>query len=196
MTAVVPLHPEPTGRISELRWRVPAGLLPFTGPVAGVRGALGQLLLDGTVETLLVEPAAVVTVLGPGHGWRGDGARVRSALQAALAEPAGWRPGPGCTPLTSDQALLWAAEEVVRGRLGDFVRSHGGSLTVLGADGGVVEVAMAGACDGCRTAGFTLHSRFEQELRRRCPWLDGVRAVPAAGRAQDSDSPREARAWA
>ena len=177
MSAMIPIHPQTCpGQPDRLRWIVPAGLLPFTGTAATVSQPLATLLDDGTLAEIHVEPAAVVTVLGAAGDWSREGARVRSALHAALEDPAGWA---AAGEHTTDDGLLAAAREVIDGPVGALARSHGGSLELVGAQEGIVTVRMAGACRGCPAAQVTLRTQLEARLRRHRPDL---RAVVAADR--------------
>ncbi|WRZ95338.1 NifU family protein [Streptomyces sp. NBC_01007] len=176
---MIPLHPQRVpGRPDRLRWIVPAG--PLTGipagPLAEVPAPLAALLSDATLERVAVEPTAVVTVLGAGRDWRDEGARVRSALHAALDDPAGWVPE--ADACAGDDALLYgAAREVLAGEVGAFARSHGGAIDLVDVCDGIVTVRLKGACHGCPAAWFTLHQRLERQLRRRHPGLREVRGI-------------------
>ncbi len=169
---MVPLHAQPcAGAPDRLRWVTPA-VLPFTGPVSAVPAPLAALLADGTLAEVMVEPAAVLTRLGAGHSWRDEGARVRTALQAALAEPLGWAPaGPSST---ADAVLFGVAREVIATIVDPYARSHGGGIELVGVADGEVTVRLRGACHGCPAARVTLQQRLERELRRRYPPLRGV----------------------
>ena len=88
---MIPIHPQAcAGRPDRLRWITPPGVPPFTGPAAAVPPELAALLADGTLAAVRLEPAAVETTLGPRGDWARDGARVRTALHAALADREGW----------------------------------------------------------------------------------------------------------
>ena len=176
---VIPTHPMTTPDPDVLRWVVPDGLLPFTGEVAHAPAMLQALIDDGTLKSVRVDGGAVLTLLGPGHSWRTEGARVRSALVDALGAPESWEGDASAHEFGPDDALEAAARQVAGGTLGSFVNSHGGALVVRSVHDGVVEVAMEGACDECPAAEITMHARFEHLLRRRCPWLDEVRRVDA-----------------
>jgi Fe-S cluster biogenesis protein NfuA len=164
---MVPLHPQACpGEPDRLRWITPA----FAGTPKTMPAALGALLTDGTLAGVRVEAAAVVTVLGPGHRWSEAGPRVRTALHAALADPA-WSGG------DPDDRLREAATDLIRGAAGDYIHSHGGGIELIGVAGGVVTVRLDGACHGCPAARATLRSRIEEQLRRRCPELREVVSV-------------------
>lgn len=181
MTAMIPLHPQACpGRPDRLRWITPLGVPPFTGPPAAVPGSLAELLADGTLADVRLEPAAVETTLGPAGDWSRDGARVRTALHAALADRDGWVPAGGLDS-AADESLRTAARSVLDGDLGRFAASHGGGIELIDVRDGVVTVRLDGACHGCPAARFTLGRRFEQQLRRRCPQLRAVVAANEPG---------------
>ncbi|GIF12749.1 NifU family protein [Actinoplanes teichomyceticus] len=176
---MVPVHPQSCpGRPDRLRWILPPGVLSGTGVAAAVPAPLAALLRDGTLAEVRVEPGAVLTTLAAGRAWGRDGARIRSALHAALDEPAGWT---APADPHGDQRLHAAAAELLDGSAGAFARSHGGRMELVDARDGVVTVRMLGACRGCPAAASTLWQRVEEQLRRRCP---GLRAVVDAGPAR------------
>lgn len=176
---VVPTHPLTTPDPDVLRWVVPDGLIAFAGEVARAPGLLQGLLDDGTLASVQVVPGAVLTLLGQGHSWRTEGARVRTALVDALGAPDRWKPAVTAHQVGPDEALEAAAREIADGPVGTIARSHGGSFVVRSVHGGVVEVGLEGACHDCPAAVVTMHARFEHLLRRRCPWLAEVRRAPA-----------------
>jgi hypothetical protein len=90
---MVPLHAQRCADAPDcLRWVTPA--LPVTG--SGV--PLAELIADGTLAEVILEPSSVVTRLGAGQTWASVGARVRTALHEALAS---W---PGCVGTASGSA--------------------------------------------------------------------------------------------
>jgi Fe-S cluster biogenesis protein NfuA len=172
---MIPLHPQTVpDRPDQLRWIIPAATLACTGAPTRVPEPLADLLADGTLDGLTVEPSAVVTSLGAGRSWRGDGPRVRTALHTALEHPDGWH-ARADTAAGTDEQLREAALDVLTELVGPHARSHGGSIELAGVRDGVVSVRLGGACHGCPAAWFTLHQRLERLLRRRCPYLDEVR---------------------
>ncbi|MFG2561987.1 NifU family protein [Streptomyces sp. NPDC048496] len=114
---------------------------------------------------------------GCGGRGRGQRHRSRSALHAALDEPAGWIPAVGSDHSGDDALLHSVAREVLAGEVGDFARSHGGSIDLGDVRDGIVIVRLGGACHGCPASWFTLHQRLERQLRRRHPGLREVRNV-------------------
>lgn len=165
MTAVIGIHPERVagdGRV--VRWVVPTGGLP-AGRVTRAPGRLGEMLCDGTLSDALAEHGAVWLWLREDLSWATTGAVVQAALRDALADPCGWivQPAPG-------EVLAHVIADLLAGSLGDFVRSHGGSVTAqrCGED---VTVQLGGACEHCPAAGYTLRQRLIGGLRQRCPEL-------------------------
>ncbi|MEV0425642.1 NifU family protein [Micromonospora sp. NPDC049836] len=187
--SVVPLHPQADpARPERVRWIVPTGAVPVTGAVAAAPAALAGLLADGVLTAVLVEAGAVVTDLAPGRRWAADGARVRTALHAALAEPAGWVTRSGPAP-DDDATLRESVRRLLDGPVGDVARSHGGRIDLVDVHDGQVRVRLAGACQGCPAARHTLRHRLEAELRRHHPRLRGVvdlAPAPWTGRHRDT----------
>ena len=188
---MIPMHPQQVpGRCDLLRWIIPAGILTGTGPLAKVPAPLAALQADGTLAQITLEGEAVVTRLGSGRTWTEEGARVRTALHAALDDPAGWITGPGTASHDDDATLFGVAQEVLAGEVGEFARSHGGSIDLVEVRDGIVTVRLGGACHGCPASWFTLHQRLERQLRRRHPGLREIRNVASPvslfGRPYDS----------
>jgi Fe-S cluster biogenesis protein NfuA len=177
---MVPFHPQSDpGRPERIRWILPGGVLPTTGGSVPVPPPLAALLADGTLSDVTVAADAVVTDLAPGRRWADDGPRVRTALHAALNAPAGWLSALAPTLSDSDESVRRSVRRLLDGSVGDFVRSHGGSIELVDVCDGVVIVRLAGACDGCPAARYTLRNRVEAELRRHHPRLNGVVEAPS-----------------
>jgi Fe/S biogenesis protein NfuA len=147
-----------------VRWVVPGGLLP-TGRVRRAPGRLGDMLRDGSFSDALIENTAVWLWLRDGLSWSSVGTSVQSALREALGDPQGWtvEPAPG-------EVLEHVTADLLAGSVGDFVRSHGGSVSTH-RSGDTVSVRLGGACEHCPAAGMTLRGRLIGELRSRCPDL-------------------------
>ncbi|MEH0548029.1 NifU family protein [Streptomyces sp. NBC_00490] len=189
---MIPIHPQQVpGRSDRLRWIIPAGHLTGTGPLTEVPEPLAALLADGTLAQITLDGEAVVTSLGAGRTWSQEGARVRGALHTALGDPDGWIPVTSSAAYDDDALLYGVAREVLAGQMGDFARSHGGSIDLVGVCDGVVTVRLGGACHDCPASWFTLHQRLERQLRRRHPGLREVRnaASPASLFGRLCDSP-------
>lgn len=188
---LVALHPEAVeGRPDELRWLLPAETFSFVGDVERVPTAVGELLTDGTLAELRIEPNAIWTKLGEGRNWRAEGARVRTALQNGAAVTAEWV---SAGETSSDDVLEAAVREVIDGQVGDYVRSHGGSLELLNVVDGAVRVRLAGACAHCPASEVTLTTRFEKAVRAKCPSVRQITAV--TGQPAASADAKPGRRW-
>jgi len=147
-----------------VRWVVPPGLVPM-GRVREAPGRLGDMLRAATLSDALTEHGAVWLWVPEGRSWAGIGVGVQSALRDALGDPDGWsvEPAPG-------EVLMRVTADLLAGSVGDFVRSHGGSVTAE-RRGDDVLVQLGGACEHCAAAEFTLRTRLLDALRQRCPNL-------------------------
>lgn len=147
-----------------VRWVMPAGILPV-GRVVRAPGRFGEMLGNGTISDALVEHTAVWLWPREGLSWAQLGAEVQSALRDALADPEAWtvEPAPG-------EILEHVTADLLAGSVGEFVRSHGGSVSTQ-REGATVAVRLGGACEHCPAAGLTLRGRLIGELRGRCPDL-------------------------
>lgn len=175
---VVALHPEAVpGDPATLRWVVADLAPPFIGPVAAAPGDLGDLLAEGVLAGMALEPGAVVITLADGPDWRTFGPAVRTALHAALLDPTGWVPAGGSGGVSVDASVETTVRAALAGDAGAFVRSHGGVVELVGVCDGVVTLRLSGSCAGCPAIGFTLGRRLESQLRQACPLVREVRAV-------------------
>jgi len=174
---VIPTHPEAVaGQPDTLRWVIPAGILTV-GEVRAAPGDLGVMLGTGVVRRIRVDRAGVLIALGPDALWPAQGARVRAALHAALEQPGAWTLAVCAPDPSADDRLYEAAETVLAGAAGDFIRSHGGAIDLILARDDVATVRLRGACAGCPAVGFTLQARVERDLRLLYPELRAVRAI-------------------
>lgn len=175
----IPTHPEAVpGDEAALRWIVPAGVLTRPGRVVDAPGTPGTLLRDPAVIEAAVEPGGSLLIR---FRSRADlvrlGPPLRTALPRALAAAAAWTITALAASPERDALIRAAADAVLAGSLGDYIRSHGGEFIVTGVRDGVVEVTFRGMCSGCPISPLTLHLRFERELRERCPELVAVCAA-------------------
>ncbi len=153
------------GEPQAVRWVIPAGGLP-AGRLREAPGLIGEMLCAGELSDALVEHGAIWLWLRDGQSWAGRGAAVQDALREGLATPGAWvvDPAPG-------EVLARVTADLLDGSVGDFIRSHGGSVSIQRVGPDAVEVALGGACEHCPAAEYTLRLRLLGELRRRCPDL-------------------------
>ncbi len=162
---MIGIHPE---RVADdpqaVRWVIPAGILT-AGRVRAAPSRLGAMLADGTLTAGLIEHGAVWLWLHDGQSWEVRGGEVRTAVSAALEDPGGW-----CVDPAPGEVLHLVTTDLLGGSVGDFIRSHGGSVSAQ-RHGDTVTVHLGGACEHCPAAEYTLRLRLLEALRRRCPDL-------------------------
>lgn len=162
---VIGIHAERVGVDDRaVRWVVTGAALPV-GRVTRAPGRLGEMLCEATFSDALTERSAVWLWLREGLSWSTCGGEVRAALRDALDDPAGWvvEPAPG-------DVLEHLTADLLAGSIGDFIRSHGGSVQAQRC-GDEVAVRLGGACEHCPAAEHTLRLRLLEALRGRCPDL-------------------------
>ena len=173
---VMPMHPRAGARPDEVQWVIPAEALPVRGIVTSAPGELGGLLADGTLTEIRAQHGCVITRARAAQDWQPIGSAVRSALTAALLDPAGWQTTEtDADPSLADGRIAAAARRLLDGDLGSYARAHGGEITLVEVQDGVAAIRLRGACRGCPAAETTLRERFEKTLRKECPELVGVR---------------------
>lgn len=172
ITPVVATHPEATDDPRTIRWIVHHALLDPKDPAVA---PLRALVDAGVLTGFGVGPGEVRTTLAEGLTWRAEGAVVRRAVQASVADRV--RSTASATGAEQDALLLRVAGQVIADVVAPVARAHGGSVDLVGAGDGVVSVRLRGACRGCPVSAMTLQGRLERELTRRLPWVRGVRSV-------------------
>jgi Fe-S cluster biogenesis protein NfuA/nitrite reductase/ring-hydroxylating ferredoxin subunit len=81
----------------------------------------------------------------------------------------------GLHPLDVETRVTRALEEVR-----PYLQSHGGSVELLGVEGGVARLKMQGSCDGCPSSAMTLKLAIEEAVQRAAPDLEGIEAEGVA----------------
>ncbi len=121
------------------------------------------MFADGTLSGLS-EHGALWLHLRADESWAQCGAAVHTALREAVSDPAGWtvEPAPG-------DVLARVLTDLLDGSVGEFVRSHGGSVRTERVDADAVAVTLGGACEHCPAAEHTLRARLMEKLSQRCP---------------------------
>ncbi len=87
---MIPMHPVAGPDAATVRWVVPHEPYAFLAAAAG-RGALRELVADGTLAGVEALATCLQTRLGPERSWAAEADRVRAAVRAALEAQA-----PGC----------------------------------------------------------------------------------------------------
>lgn len=173
------MHPEATADPQVVRWHLPEDALPGVGRVLSCPKGLETLRRDGLVTELQAEPASILIRLATPYTWRGEGARVRTALRSALDEPQAWRMD--ADGGVDDQELRRLAESVLEAQIAPLAAAHGGRIELVDVVDGLVRVRMHGACHGCPAADDTLGRRFEEALRAVAPQVRGISPVGGTG---------------
>ena len=180
---LVPLHAEAVpGDARLLRWVVAPATFESSGRVAWAPDPLGAMLRGANPVSLDIEPGggSLLAAVRDAGDWARAGSALRTALHEALLEPGAWILSTAPEPASAvglDGLVRAAVQEVLAGRLGDFIRSHGGAVDVLGVDRGVVSVRFRGVCEGCPISGVIERVRLERAVRERCPELVALRAA-------------------
>ncbi len=78
----------------------------------------------------------------------------------------------GLHPVALETRVMQALDKVR-----PFLRSHGGSVELLGVDEGVVRLQMQGSCAGCPSSAMTLKSAIEEAIYEVAPDVSEIIAV-------------------
>lgn len=87
----------------------------------------------------------------------------------------------GLHPLTAVERVQRALDAVR-----PYIESHEGRVEVLGVEGSVVSLRMAGSCDGCPSSAATLKLAIERAIFETCPDITEVQAQGTSPAAADS----------
>lgn len=164
------LHPERTADPRVMRWVTGGQDLPADCP------QLAALVRDGTLRGVEVGPGEVRTALADDRSWATDGPRVRSALFEALSSP---RRDELREPDELRRRIEEIVEDIVEDEVAPVAGSHGGAVTVVSVQDGVLTVAFAGTCSGCSLRGRTLTDLVARAVQTRCPQIREVRTLPS-----------------
>lgn len=81
----------------------------------------------------------------------------------------------GLHPIPVEDRVLEALDEVR-----PYLESHGGNVDLLGVEGGVVQLRLAGSCSGCPSSTMTLKLAIEKAIHKAAPEIEEVIAEDAA----------------
>ena len=127
--------------------------------------------LDGVAHVLVADN--VVTVgKQAGTSWNGLRAEIGAAIRAQLLTgipaileapraPSVWG--------RSDAEVRVVIQELLDGEVNRSIANHGGQISIVDVDDGVLSVAMSGGCQGCASSSVTLRQGFEVMVRRVAP---------------------------
>ena len=60
-------------------------------------------------------------------------------------------------------------QELLDGEVNRSIANHGGQISIVDVDDGVLSIAMSGGCQGCASSSVTLRQGFEVMVRRVAP---------------------------
>ena len=127
--------------------------------------------LDGVAHVLVADN--VVTVgKQAGTSWNGLRAEIGAAIRAQLltgipaileapSAPSVWG--------RSDAEVRAVIQELLDGEVNRSIANHGGQISIVDVDDGVLSIAMSGGCQGCAASKVTLRQGFEVMVRRVAP---------------------------
>lgn len=91
--------------------------------------------------------------------------------------------------MQESMARLQALEEFVRVKIAPTVTSHGGTVEIVRFEGGVVELALSGACSTCSLEVLS-SERISEYLFEHFPWLEDVVVRDQVDWLDESAAPR------
>lgn len=127
--------------------------------------------LDGVAHVLVADN--VVTVgKQAGTSWNGLRAEIGAAIRAQLLTgiPAILEaPRASSVWGRSDAEVRAVIQELLDGEVNRSIANHGGQISIVDVDDGVLSIAMSGGCQGCAASSVTLRQGFEVMVRRVAP---------------------------
>jgi len=127
--------------------------------------------LDGVAHVLVADN--VVTVgKQAGTSWNGLRAEIGAAIRAQLLTgipaileapraPSVWG--------RSDAEVRAVIQDLLDGEVNRSIANHGGQISIVDVDDGVLSIAMSGGCQGCAASKVTLRQGFEVMVHRVAP---------------------------
>jgi Fe-S cluster biogenesis protein NfuA len=170
---------------------MPAGTRDFATPEDAEASPLAQALFDtGEVTGVFFGSSFVSVTSAPGADWGTLKPQVVAVLldhflsqaplfvasgEAGFAVPAEDEAEIGDDP--ADAEIVAQINELLETRIRPAVAGDGGDIRYRGFRGGVVYLAMQGACSGCPSSTATLKHGIENLLKHYIPEVSEVRAA-------------------
>lgn len=126
--------------------------------------------LEGVHQVLMRGPSLTVTKTDAvewGTLARDVGAAVREHL--LTGEPSVAEEALASTDGSEDDRMRKEIEAILESEINPAIASHGGVISLLDVQNGVVYVKMGGGCQGCASSTATLKQGVEQAIRARVP---------------------------
>ncbi len=131
-----------------------------------------RLFALGGIAHVLVAGNVVTVGKHARTSWNGLRAKIGAVIRAQLVTgvpaileapraPSAWgRP---------DAEVRRAVQELLDAEVNRSLANHGGHISIVDVDHGVLSIAMGGGCQGCAASNVTLHQGFEVMVRRVAP---------------------------
>lgn len=181
------MHVERTDDPAVLRWvcHDEALAAAVSGPRAVPDGSpLGRLVAEGSIIDVGVRRGDILIRAANADSWAGIAPRVRDALAVELdakdESAEHWLVVGLGTPVLPSVADV---QHLVDRAAGGMTALHGGSMTVVAVEPGVVRLRAQGACDGCPQSDNTTLAIIAPMLRAEYPDLVDVVVEPSAAAA-------------
>jgi Fe-S cluster biogenesis protein NfuA len=121
------------------------------------------------VSAVLIRGSRVTVTRSDAGDWsplaREVGAAIRRMLQAGVQVV---KPGTAA-PTTTDETIRAKVQEILDAEVNPAIAMHGGTISLLDVQNGVVYVRMGGGCHGCASSTATLKQGVEQMVKARVP---------------------------
>lgn len=159
---MIAMHAERCEDPAETRWVCDDERFAGTGVVRdfGVDTPLTRAISSARVDS----EHTVRVRLRDGLDWRSLSGDVWADMSELIGHHERWQVEAEAAS-SSDARLSSVVARVLGGDFGDFVASHGGTITLRSVHDGVVTVALSGACAHCAAAAWTLRMRLERDIR-------------------------------
>lgn len=170
---------------------MPAGTRDFASPEDAESSPLAQALFDtGEVTGVFFGAQFVSVTAAPGADWGTLKPQVVAVLLDHFLSQAPLFSGGDATGLSvpaedeadlgddpADAEIVEQIKELLETRVRPAVAGDGGDIRYRGFRGGVVYLAMQGACSGCPSSTATLKNGIESLLKHYVPEVTEVRAA-------------------
>jgi NFU1 iron-sulfur cluster scaffold homolog, mitochondrial len=129
--------------------------------------------LPGVTE-VLVAGASITVAKNSSEEWADLGRKVGETIRDRIAA-GGTLVAPGAAAKQPPiPGLREKVQKIFDEEINPGISGHGGSVELKDIQGSVVFVTLAGGCQGCASASFTLRYGIEQLLRERVPEVTDV----------------------
>ncbi len=123
----------------------------------------------GGIASVMIRAQRITVTKADSGDWatlaRQVGAAIRAQLQSGLAPIA-----PGTAAATpKDEMIREKVQRILDEEVNPAIAMHGGTISILDVQAGIVYVKMGGGCHGCASSTATLKQGVEQTVKARVP---------------------------